>query len=84
MKGEKTKEAHYYGHQNVGAYYAALIFSAFIKNKKDRIKMIRLINYHMIPYFCKTDKAINRWRERLGEELWNEVLLLHESDKLAH
>lgn len=84
MKGEKTEDAHYYGHQNVGAYYSPLIFSAFINNEEERFKMIRLINYHMIPYACKTEKAINRWRERLGDELWEEILLLHEADKLAH
>lgn len=66
--------AHYYGHENVGAYYAA----AMGFNEYD----IALINYHMLPYQNETVQAA--WRERLGNELWHDILILHAADKEAH
>lgn len=66
--------AHYYGHENVGAYYAAA--AGF--NEHD----IALINYHMLPYQNETAQAA--WRERLGDELWRDILILHAADEEAH
>lgn len=66
--------AHYYGHENVGAYYAAA--AGF--NEHD----IALINYHMLPYQNEAARAV--WRERLGDELWHDILILHTADEEAH
>lgn len=80
MKGEKTDIAHYYSHNNVGSYISLLINQA----KVPPITMAQIICYHMQPYFCKSERAMKRWKERLGEELWLDILMLHKADKEAH
>lgn len=82
MKGEETDIAHYYFHNNVGSYFSLLI--KFGYTMRDRVEIAQLICYHMQPYFCKTEKAMKRWEEKLGSELWEKILKLHEADKSAH
>lgn len=82
MKGEETDIAHYYFHNNVGSYFSLLI--KFGYTMRDRVEIAQLICYHMQPYFCKSEKAMKRWEERLGSELWEKILKLHEADKQAH
>lgn len=82
MKGEKTEDAHYYGHPNVGSYLCLSM-----KNSLENYELCRMataICYHMQPYFSKTEKSINKWKARLGEEMWDYIMLLHEADKEAH
>lgn len=75
--------AHYYGHDNVGAYYVCShipeIF--FNKNKRDILFTIFLINYHMLPFSIKEEKTEKKYRELFGEEWYNKLLLLHKADK---
>lgn len=78
MKGEKTEEAHYYGHPNVGSYLS-LSMEPFL-DTNEAIGVATLICYHMQPFFSKTEKSINKWKNRLGEKMWNYVNLLHEAD----
>lgn len=82
MKGEKTEDAHYYGHANVASYLCLSMYFPFENDKM--IWMATVICYHMQPYFSKTEKSINKWKARIGEEMWNYVMLLHEADKSAH
>lgn len=75
--------AHYYGHDNVGAYYVCShipeIF--FNKNKRDILFTIFLINYHMLPFSIKEEKTEKKYKELFGEEWYNKLLLLHKADK---
>ena len=82
MKGEKTEDAHYYGHPNIGSYLC-LSIELFLEEAKMQ-HMAVVICYHMQPYFSKTEKSINKWKARLGEKMWNYIMLLHEADKEAH
>ena len=84
MKGEETDIAHYYSHNNVGSYFSLLIEFGSTMRNKDKIEIAQLICYHMQPYFFKSEKAMKRWEERLGSELWEKILKLHEADKQAH
>jgi hypothetical protein len=77
MKGEKTEDAHYYGHPNIGAY-------VFLCSQNSDIDTAALICYHMQPFFSASEKSQVKWRKRLGPELWNDILLLHEADLAAH
>lgn len=61
--------AHYYGHECVSAYLAM--------NMKVPTRAIQLISYHMHMYDSKT---INIWRNRLGEDIWKELIILHNAD----
>ena len=82
MKGEDTEEAHYYNHQNVGAYLALLFKTDWAE--EERLFIARLICYHMQPYFNKTEKARDKWKNIWGEELNYFIMLLHEADVQAH
>ena len=82
MKGEKTEDAHYYGHPNIGSYLC-LSMEPLLEDIEMR-RMAEVICYHMQPYFSKTEKSINKWKNRLGEYMWDCIMLLHEADKEAH
>lgn len=82
-KGETTKQAHYYHHENVGAYNS-LFYDYGLLAKHSIAILIRL---HMLPYFWEKDnntKMQNKYRKLWGEELYNAVMLLHDADKSAH
>lgn len=65
--------AHYFGHENIGAQIALLFH--------ERPYAAQLINYHMVPYDYKGREI---WKKRLGEDMWNDLLLLHQADEGAH
>ena len=71
---EKDNDAHYPNHAEYGALLA--LIAGFSPN------VAALVCYHMIPY--TDEKAQKTWRARLGETLWNKILLLHEQDEKAH
>lgn len=65
--------AHYYNHENISGYLAM--------NMGSPLTAIQLVNYHMIPY---NKDACANWEKRLGADLWNKILILHQADKEAH
>ena len=69
---DEQGEAHYKNHANYGAY--------IVLNITRSLDAAALVNYHMMP-FDKTSCKV--WENRLGEYLWNEILLLHEADLAA-
>lgn len=83
-KGKRTKYAHYYGHENVGAYDA--LFFCNITNE-DTLLISTLVNLHMKSYEWERDnneKLHNKYKKLWGEELYNMVMELHKADKEAH
>lgn len=78
-KGEITDQAHYYDHQCCGSYN-----SFFYDIDDEHLYVATLIRWHMQPYFMSTEKSINKYRKLWGEELYTNIMLLHESDKAAH
>ena len=82
MKGIETKDAHYYDHHALGAYYVLMYDEPW--SDTDRIYIAQLVCYHMQPYLNKTEDADCRWRERIGDELWGDILVIHEADVVAH
>lgn len=82
-KGVATNIAHYYGHQNVGAYESMFI----LKNKKyscENKYIVQLINYHMQPYDIKTERSKKKWLNIFGKKLYNDIFLINKYDILAH
>ena len=65
--------AHYFGHENVGAQIALLCGV--------KPYAAQLINYHMVPYEYK---ALTTWKKRFDEDMWEDLLLLHQVDEGAH
>lgn len=82
FKGETTEIAHYYNHQNVGAYLALLFKTDW--TEEERLFIAQLVCYHMQPYFNKTEAARRRWKEIWGDKLNDMIMLLHEADEYAH
>lgn len=81
-KGEVTEEAHYYGHQNYGAYLS-LLDSTYSDRIFDRLYLANLIQYHMEPYF-RDEKGLAKLKEQVGSVLYEDLELLNEVDELAH
>ncbi len=82
MKDEITQDAHYYQHQHVGAYD-----SLFYKSNEDKLERSVLIQWHMQPYFWEKDNNENqrlKYKKLWGDELYEDIMLLHEADKQAH
>ena len=76
IKGEKTEEAHYYGHQNVGGWIALGLFKDF--STEESFTMTWLINNHMEPFFnSKFYRSLNEGERGFLEEV-------HEADLYAH
>lgn len=78
--------AHYYGHENVSAYYYLLLASDpillnSIKSYFD-LEVAFLIAHHMD--FYKTESYLKKVRARVGEDLYKKLLDLNECDKKAH
>lgn len=85
-KREKTNVAHYYQHHCTGAYNS--LFFAY-PQEVDRLDVSILINLHMCPYCWKKDKehgenTRQKYKKLWGEELYENVMMLHESDLRAH
>ena len=85
---EPDGQAHYYGHQNVGAYdalYLNINNSNLLLDSEDVLYIAILIRWHMEPYFYENNFCLKDKRKALwGEKLFNDIELLHEADVVAH
>ena len=88
-KGEPTEDAHYFNHNNVGAYDSLFYNDKMIGNNDSWVWLYIsvLIMWHMQPYFWEKDnneKLHCKYRNLWGEELYQNIMKLHEADKKAH
>lgn len=77
-KGNSSEIAHYYNHENVGAYF-------YISNSygnREELYIANLIQHHM-DYF-KGEKYLEKIRVRFGEDFMKDLDALHECDLAAH
>lgn len=76
--------AHYYNHENVGAYMILFLFRA--SSVESVLYISSLICYHMMPYVFEkgNEKTIERYKNLWGEEFYNDIMRLHEADVAAH
>ena len=93
-KGERTEDAHYYQHANVGAYLALSInfdnFEGYDEtgnvvtyfSNTDKYLMAVLINYHMRPLEAWKDskKSMDKDKKILGDKMFNYLEILHDCD----
>ena len=87
QKGEETDEAHYYGHDHAGVYLFLCGFSKDLPINIDKILYIAsLINWHMRPYlgWKESEKARERDRKLIGDEMYQDIMILNECDRAAH
>ena len=83
-RNELTDEAHYYEHQNIGAYQS-LFMNTLTDMYIDDILLERAfyIQWHMLPFFLEKEKTINKYKNLFGEEKFNNIMLLHQADLQA-
>lgn len=76
--------AHYYNHENVGAYMVLFLFRA--SSVESVLYISSLICYHMMPYIFEKSKeeTVERYKSLWGEEFYNDIMRLHEADVAAH
>lgn len=89
-KGNRSDEAHYYGHENYSTYIF-LVDSLtgsdlYRKDIYSFLYIATLINWHMRPYTAwkQSEKSLRRDKELIGEEMYDDIMRLHESDVAVH
>lgn len=87
-KGQECKYAHFYGHENVGAY-DVLFFDFYIYQTDElTLAVSLLISLHMSFYHFDRNpnpkKLHDKYRKLWGTILYNKVGMLHEADVAAH
>lgn len=81
-KGETTDIAHYYNHESVSAYEAFFYLKNLgIYSNEEIVRTCGLINYHMRPYSCKTEKSDKKLKELVGENFYYNLMRLNKADK---
>ena len=83
-KGEITKQAHYYNHERCGSYNSLFYETPVSCNN---LHMAVVIRWHMQPYFWEKDdnqKLHDKYHNLWGEDLYEEIMLLHMADKNSH
>jgi len=90
MKGEGTIDAHYYNHDNVGAYMYLLKVikqERFFDDKSldTQLKIANIINWHMIPHtvWKESERRYQNDRMLLSADMVKAIDILHEADKMA-
>ena len=94
LYGNKTKQAHYWGHSEAGSYvYLTRFFSDFLRYGEDACLSVEealfvsvLISWHMAPYsyWAKNKDVFDKDRVMLGERLFRDISILHDADLYAH
>jgi hypothetical protein len=89
-KGQDSEFAHYYNHENVGAYNS-LFYGK--EDGVDSLLVAALIRYHMVLHFFKDwkQKTVDKYEKEFTEhhylkdmEFYEALKILHEGDKSAH
>ena len=84
MKGVPTKDAHYFNHENVGAYMAMPYLKSEQYSDEFILEVCALIQFHMRPYQAKSERAKNKLMNLTGARAYVDLMKLHEADKAAH
>lgn len=81
-KGEPTKEAHFYNHHNISCYKSLFFRYPYEVNK---MYVSLLIELHMKPHleWEQSEKAKEKDRKLFGDQVIEEVMLIHQADVSA-
>ena len=89
-KGEPTEVAHYYGHENLGAYlYLTMELCGRCRTEKEIKEALyeaALINCHMRPLTAWRDSLTAKERDKtlFGEEFVCNIEKINAADRAAH
>lgn len=81
-RGEKSEIAHYYNHENVGAYLWLTLAPIRRMSNSTCLYIANLIQHHMD--FFKGEKYLEKVEARFGSEFMSDLYALHEADIHAH
>ena len=78
--------AHFYGHENIGAYILALHFLEHGKLMVDiYYDTVCLVNYHMRPYAWEQNEQLREKEKKFfGNTFYHNLMALHGCDEAAH
>ena len=81
----KDKYAHYYGHENISAQLCVRLLKEKTNlTNNEIIKIATYIQLHMrLLNLNESDKGKEKFRSLVGEELFNDLVLLHNADTQA-
>ena len=85
--GEPSEIAHFYSHENIGAFLSLFYLRRLCSlwSDKDIIYMSLLINLHMRPYVWEqSEKAKQNDLKLFGSDIVNDIYILNKCDKAAH
>lgn len=84
--GINDGNCHYYQHHCVGAYLASFYLAECNVRIDELVDILNLIYFHMHPYTAwkQSEKARERDKKLIGEEMYNEIMILHDADISAH
>ena len=77
-KGEYSEEAHFYNHENTGAY----LYLSYSAGKPEDLLIANLIQHHMD--FFKGEKYLSKIHQRFGDDFFVLLTKLHDCDIAAH
>lgn len=73
--------AHYYSHQNVGAYDCLFMkYPRYI----DKLDVSLLVNLHMDPYSWGSEEIMEKKKKLFGEHFFSRLMVLHGADQYEH
>lgn len=82
---EEEGRARYYNHANVGSYEAMFYAKCAKFSKEETYQLINLIQFHMRAHDCvDNEKATQKLKLIIGEELYYKLQALRIADKEAH
>lgn len=84
MKGVPTIDSHYFGHDSVGAYESLFYLADLGYDTNEILDICLLVQWHMQPYFMKTNKSKQKLINEFGQEFYDRLMILHEADESAH
>jgi len=84
--GAPCETAHYYNHERIGAY-ESFCYTGDL-SPEDALMVALLIRWHMAPFVVtKSDhppKTEAKFKGLLGEEVWQQIMVLNNCDRHAH
>ena len=82
-RGNPSEEAHYYNHEACSAYVSAFLLRYSGYSDHEILDISGLIQYHMRPYGMVTEKSKNKFLNLVGQEFYDNLMILNDADKRA-
>ena len=79
-KGETTEIAHYFQHHLVSAYMALF----YLRESYDVLDIVNYIQWHMQPFFMNQEKTVKKFIKLVGQDFYDNLMILHKADQEAH